>query len=67
MFEKLDKRLYDYLLEKSNINGLSEIKITHKQIAEEIGTAGEVVSRILKKPETNNQIEQGKGFVKLVN
>ena len=66
LFEKLDKRLYDYLFEKTKISGLKEIKITHKQIAEEVGTAREVVSRILKKLETNNQIVQGKGYVKLL-
>jgi len=66
LFEKLDKRLYDYLIEKSKVSGLNEIKITHRQIAEEVGTAREVVSRILKKLETNKQIEQGKGYIKLL-
>ncbi len=66
LFEKLDTRLLSYLKEKSDVSGLKEIKITHKQIAEELGTAREVVSRIMKKLETNRQIEQGKGFVKLL-
>ena len=66
LFEKLDTRLLSYLKEKSDVSGLKEIKVTHKQIAEELGTAREVVSRIMKKLETNRQIEQGKGFVKLL-
>ncbi len=66
LFEKLDKRLYDFLSEKSEVSGLNTINITHKTIAEEIGTAREVVSRILKKLETNKQIEQGKGYVKII-
>lgn len=66
LFEKLDKRLYDFLLEKSKVSGLDKINITHRQIAEEVGTAREVVSRILKKLETNKQIEQGKGYVKIL-
>ncbi len=67
LFEKLDKRLFDFLSEKSKVSGLDKINITHKIIAEEIGTAREVVSRILKKLETNKQIEQGKGYIKLLN
>ncbi len=66
LFEKLDKRLYDFLSEKSKVSGSDTIRITHKIIAEEIGTAREVVSRILKKLETNKQIEQGKGYVKIL-
>ncbi len=66
LFEKLDKRLYDYLVEKSEVSGSDNIKITHRVIAEEVGTAREVVSRILKKLETNKQIEQGKGYVKIL-
>lgn len=66
LFEKLDKRLYDFLTEKSKVSGLNKIKITHRQIAEEVGTAREVVSRILKKLETNKQIEQEKGYIKIL-
>lgn len=66
LFEKLDKRLYEYLIEKSEISGLKKIKITHKIIAGEIGTAREVVSRILKKLETNGEIKQGKGFIEIL-
>lgn len=66
LFEKLDKRIYEYLLEKSKVAGLKKLRITHKIIALEMGTAREVVSRILKKLENNNQIKQEKGIIEIV-
>jgi len=65
LFEKLDKRLYDYLKEKSRVRGTNKIKITHQIIATEMGTAREVVSRILKKLESNGEVIQGKGYLEL--
>ncbi len=66
LFEKLDKRICEYLKAKSEVSGLKKIKITHKLIAIEMGTAREVVSRILKKLENNNQIIQEKGYIELL-
>lgn len=66
LFEKLDKRICDYLKEKSKVSGLKRIKVTHKIIALEMGTAREVVSRVLKKLENNNQIIQDKGYIELL-
>ncbi len=66
LFKKLDSRIYDYLLNKSEVSGLTEIQVTHKIIAEELGTAREVVSRILKKLETGGRIEQRKGYIKIL-
>ena len=66
LFENLDKRLYEYLLEKTEISGLKKLKITHKQIASELGTAREVVSRILKKLENNQQIVLNKGYIEMI-
>lgn len=66
LFEKLDTRIYEYLQEKMKITGLKKIKVTHKTIAFEMGTAREVVSRILKKLENNKQIIQEKGYIELI-
>ncbi|MDP5028139.1 MAG: Crp/Fnr family transcriptional regulator [Flavobacterium sp.] len=49
LFEKLDKRVYDYLKEKVVISQKNPLKISHRQIANELGTAREVISRIMKK------------------
>jgi len=66
LFEKLDKRICEYLKSKAEVSGHKRIKITHKIIALEMGTAREVVSRILKKLENNNQVIQEKGYIELL-
>ncbi|TVR89360.1 MAG: Crp/Fnr family transcriptional regulator [Saprospirales bacterium] len=56
-FKKLDQRLMAFLRKKSEaINNLS-INITHQQIAEELNTARESVSRLLKTMESRGIIE----------
>jgi CRP/FNR family transcriptional regulator len=58
LYHKLDKRIMDYLLEKSRIRGEKVLNIRHKQIANELGTAREVITRLLKKMEKENKIRQ---------
>ncbi len=57
LVDKLDKRLYEYLKRKSDLTGGAPIQLSHVQIANELGTAREVVSRLLKKLESENLIE----------
>jgi CRP/FNR family transcriptional regulator len=58
LFDKLDKRIMQYLEEKAEALGMKTIKISHRQIALELGTAREVVTRIMKKLEKENLIHQ---------
>lgn len=63
LFYKLDHRLMEYLNQKSEITGKGILDLTHRQIASEMGTAREVVSRILKKLEKEGKLELlGKGI-----
>jgi CRP/FNR family transcriptional regulator len=57
IYDRLDKRLLDYLREKSSITGKNPIKISHKEIAHDLGTAREVVSRIIKKLESQKKLK----------
>ena len=47
LFMSFDKRLAIFLLDEANKTGLDEIKLTHEQIAKLMGSAREVVTRIL--------------------
>ena len=58
LFDKLDKRVYDYLSEKAKVSGKNIITITHRQMASELGTAREVISRVIKKLEADHHIVQ---------
>jgi len=58
LFEKLDKSVFDYLKEKVVISSKNPLKISHRQIATELGTAREVISRIMKKLESESKVKQ---------
>jgi CRP/FNR family transcriptional regulator len=48
----------EYLVEKGRLKGDKIINIRHKQIATELGTAREVITRLLKKMEKEGKIRQ---------
>jgi CRP/FNR family transcriptional regulator len=65
-FKKLDQRLLDFIRNKSNLGNTKEIHITHEQIANELGTARVVVSRLLKQLEEEGIIQLGRNKITLV-
>ena len=68
VFHKLDKRVLNYIRQQISITGNNPIKLTHKEIANNLGTSREVVSRVLKKVENEGEIIQTKeGFRMPVN
>ena len=58
MWKSFDKRLASFLLEESALENSASLKITHEKIANHMGTAREVVTRMLR-------YFQGEGMVKL--
>jgi CRP/FNR family transcriptional regulator, anaerobic regulatory protein len=65
IFNRLDERLLIYLNEKSALSGNRQLFITHQQIATEMGTAREVISRLLKKLELEKKITTGRNLILL--
>lgn len=65
MWKSFDKRLADFLLEESNIEGTAVLKITHEKIANHLGTAREVVTRMLKYFQTEGIVSLKRGTVEL--
>jgi len=61
--KRVDQRLLDYLKTFAK-NGV--VKATHEEIARDIGTAREVVSRLLKELEREGYVEIGRGEVRIV-
>jgi CRP/FNR family transcriptional regulator len=58
IFDQLDKRLFDYLVKKVALTHAGYLKISHRQIAGELGTAREVISRLMKKLENEGKVKQ---------
>jgi CRP/FNR family transcriptional regulator len=65
-FKKTDDRLVSYLKEKSKISGSSLVNLTHQQVADDLGTNRVVVSRLLKKLETDGRLLLYRNQIKLL-
>lgn len=63
-FQRFDVRLSQHLLERGEQG--SPIATTHQQIASELGSAREVVSRQLKEFERRGMVKLGRGAIDLV-
>jgi CRP/FNR family transcriptional regulator len=65
-FKKVDERLLSLLFKKQEIGGGQTLHITHEQLANELGTARVVVSRLLKQLEENGVVQLGRNKIKLM-
>jgi CRP/FNR family transcriptional regulator len=65
-FKKMDERLIQYLKKKSKLTQSRSINLTHEQIALELGTAREVVSRLLKQMESKGILIIGRNRIELI-
>jgi|AntAceMinimDraft_1070359.scaffolds.fasta_scaffold05821_3 CRP/FNR family transcriptional regulator len=61
-FKRLDERLLDYLYNKVEVTGTRELILTHQEIAYELNSSREVISRLLKQMEKKDllSIERGR-------
>lgn len=66
LFMSIDKRLAIFLLDETTKNGTDSLKITQEQIARYIGSAREVVSRMLKNFQADGLIEQSRGTIRIL-
>jgi len=65
LFMSLDKRLAIFLLDESAKTGSDSVKMTQEQIARYIGSAREVVSRMLKSFQADGLVELSRGAIRL--
>ena len=65
VFDSLDSRLMCHLNRLSRRNGSDKLLITHQELARELGTSREVISRILKVFERDGCIVQERGVIHL--
>ena len=66
-FKKMDERLSKYLRDKAEIHDSRDIHISHQEIAYDLNTSREVVSRLLKQLERLGAIRLGRNRIKLLN
>ena len=65
MWKSFDKRLAGFLLEEAVVEGSNELKITHEKIANHMGTAREVVTRMLRYFQSEGLVKLTRGTVEL--
>ncbi len=65
-FKKVDERLLNLLYKKSEILNSKTIVITHEQLANELGTARVVVSRLLKQLEDSGKLQLGRNKITIL-
>lgn len=66
MWKSFDKRLAEFLVEESAVEESDELNITHEQIARHLGTAREVVTRMLKYFQMEGMVTLERGVVKII-
>jgi CRP/FNR family transcriptional regulator len=66
LLDKMDKRLYEHLKKKTELSLSNSIKMSHTQIANELGTAREVITRVLKKLENDGKVKQVSGEIRVI-
>ena len=66
LFGRMDTRLFNYLVEKSKLKGERLLNIRHKQIAAELGTAREVITRVMKRLEQEGKVRQLPGGIEIL-
>lgn len=65
-FKKLDERLLDFIKKKCELTKSHTLYATHEQLANELGTARVVVSRLLKQMEDAGFVKLGRNKISLV-
>ena len=66
LWKSFDRRLAAFLTEESVLEGTGELKITHEKIAAHLGTAREVVTRMLKYFQTEGLVRLSRGTVEVL-
>lgn len=65
-FSNKEKRLEDYLKKESQIKNTQIIRYSHQEIAQELGSSREVISRLLKKLENEGKVVLAQRQIKLL-
>jgi len=65
-FQRLDDRLHTALRDKQKAHGSSLIQTTHQELANELNSSREVISRVLKQMEQKGLVKLGRNKIELI-
>lgn len=67
LWKSFDRRLAAFLIEESALEGGEELRITHERIAAHLGTAREVVTRMLRYFQAEGLVSLSRGALRIEN
>ena len=65
MWKSFDRRLARFLLDESALEGTAVLHLTHETIANHLGTAREVVTRMLRYFQSEGLVRLSRGAVEI--
>lgn len=65
-YEKLDQRLWQYLQNRARVLNTKDLHLTHREIASDLASSREVISRLLKRLESEGLISTGHDGIKIL-
>ncbi len=66
LWKSMDKRVAEFLLEESAIEGSDRIQITHETIANHLGTHREVITRMLRYLQSEGMVRLSRGALEII-
>ena len=65
-FRQLDERLWNFLIEKARLNDGNIVEMSHSDLAQALHSSREVVSRLLKKLESEQRLTLGRNRIQIL-
>lgn len=65
VFQQLDERLFHYLLEKSAAMQTKRLHISQQQIADDLNSSREVISRLIRQFEQKGMLRHARGVIEI--
>lgn len=64
-FRKLDEQLWNYLVKRVQATGSHELKVTHQDIAQELSSPREVITRLLSQLQRQGKVTVSRGSIEV--
>jgi CRP/FNR family transcriptional regulator len=65
LWKRLDQRIAAFLVEEASLEDSLKLTTTHEQIARHLGTAREVVTRMLRTFQTEGMVKLSRGSIEI--
>ena len=64
-FSRLDEQLWDYLVKRVQATGRQALRVTHQEVADELGSPREVITRLLHQLQLRGRVKLGRNTIEV--